>query len=135
VGIVNLTPCNAHGVLLFLFHQSLSPSTFSHQPVYISQLWKQKTVNNSSVRVKHFAVIIVKFQINNLRITYIKIINSVFTQEYWVSRLEVYKITCLCFSTYKLYEIYVFNSVQSNSRFLCTSVYCNVGTCCSSTDI
>ena len=42
--------------------------------------------------------------------------------------LEVYKNTCLCFSTQKLYAIYVFNSVQSNSkRFLCTSVHFNVG--------
>jgi len=55
---------------------------------------------------------------------------------YRVSGLEAYKNTCLCFSTQKLYAIYVFNSVQSNSkRFLCTSVHFNVGTCCSSTDI
>ena len=34
----------------------------------------------------------------------------------------------LIFSTQKLYAIYVFNSVQSNSkRFLCTSVHFNVG--------
>jgi len=43
---------------------------------------------------------------------------------YSVSGLEVYKNTHLCFSTQKLYAIYVFNSVQSNSkRFLCTSVH------------
>ena len=55
---------------------------------------------------------------------------------YCVSRLEVYKNRCLCFSTQKLYATYVFNSVQSNSkRFLCTSVHFNVGTCCSPTDI
>ena len=53
-----------------------------------------------------------------------------------VSGLEAYKNTCLCFSTQKLYAIYVFNSVQSNSkRFLCTSVPFIVGTSCSSTDI
>ena len=47
---------------------------------------------------------------------------------YRVSGLEVYKNTCLYFSTQKLYAIYVFNSVQSNSkRFLCTSVHFNVG--------
>jgi hypothetical protein len=35
-----------------------------------------------------------------------------------------------------LYEIYVFSSVQSNSKkFLCTSVHFSVGTCCRSTDI
>ena len=40
---------------------------------------------------------------------------------YCVSGLKIYKNTCLCFSTYKLYEIYVFNSVQNNSkRFLRT---------------
>ena len=45
-----------------------------------------------------------------------------------LSGLEVYKNTCLCFSTQKLYAIYVFNSVQSNSkRFLYTSVHFNVG--------
>ena len=55
---------------------------------------------------------------------------------YRVSGLEVYKNTCLCFSTQKLHAIYVSNSVQSNSkRILCTSVHFNVGTCCSSTDI
>ena len=55
---------------------------------------------------------------------------------YRVSGLQVYKNTCLCFNTQKLYAIYVFNNVQSNSkRFLCTSVHFNVGTCCSSTDI
>ena len=55
---------------------------------------------------------------------------------YRVSGLEVYKNTCFYFSTWKLYEIYFFNSVQSNSkRFLCTSVHFNVGTFCSSTDI
>jgi len=42
--------------------------------------------------------------------------------------LEVYKNACLYFSTQKLCAIYVFNSVQSNSkRFLCTSVHFNVG--------
>jgi len=47
---------------------------------------------------------------------------------YTVSGLEVYKNTCLCLSTQKLYAIYVFNSVQSNSkRFLCTSVHFNAG--------
>jgi len=57
-------------------------------------------------------------------------------QNDWVSELELYKNTCLCFSTQKLYAIYAFNSVQSNSkRFLCTYVHFNVGTCCSSTDI
>jgi hypothetical protein len=35
---------------------------------------------------------------------------------YRMSGLEVYKNTCLCFNTFKLYEIYVFNSVQSNSK-------------------
>jgi len=45
-----------------------------------------------------------------------------------VSGLEIYKNTYLCFSTQNLYAIYVFNSVQSNSkRFLCTSVHFNVG--------
>jgi len=45
-----------------------------------------------------------------------------------VSGLEVHKNTSLCFSTQKLYAIYVFNSVQSNSkRFLCTSVHFSVG--------
>jgi len=45
-----------------------------------------------------------------------------------MSGLEVYKNTCVYFSTQKLYEIYVFNSVQSNSKiFLCTSVHFNVG--------
>jgi hypothetical protein len=49
---------------------------------------------------------------------------------------ELYKNTCLCFSTWKLYKIYFFNSVQSNSkRYVCLSVHFNVGTCCSSTDI
>ena len=48
-------------------------------------------------------------------------------RQYWVSGLEVYKNTCLCFSTQKLYAIYVFNSVQSNLKtFLCTSVHFNV---------
>ena len=48
---------------------------------------------------------------------------------YRVSVLEVYKNTCLFFSTQKLYEIYVLNSVQSKSKiFLCTSVNFNVGT-------
>ena len=43
---------------------------------------------------------------------------------YRVFGLEVYKNTCFCFSTQKLYEIYFLNSVQSNSkRFLCTSVH------------
>ena len=47
---------------------------------------------------------------------------------YRVSGLEVYKNTCLCFSTQKLYAIYVLNTVQSISkRFLCTSVHFNVG--------
>jgi len=45
-------------------------------------------------------------------------------RQYWVSGLEVYKNTCLCFSTQKLYAIYVFDSVQSNSKICsCTSVY------------
>jgi len=45
-----------------------------------------------------------------------------------VSGLDVYKTTCLCFSTQKLYAIYVFNDVQSNSKiFLCMSVHFNVG--------
>ena len=45
-----------------------------------------------------------------------------------MSGLEVHKNTSLCFSTQKLYAIYVFNSVQSNSkRFLCTSVHFSVG--------
>ena len=45
-----------------------------------------------------------------------------------VSGLELYKNTCFCISTWKLYAICVFNSVQSNSeRFLCTSVHFNVG--------
>jgi len=62
--------------------------------------------------------------------------NLTWPQIYCVSGLDVYKNTCLCFSTLKLHEIYVFDSVQSNSkRFLCTSVHFNVGTCCSSTDI
>jgi len=43
-----------------------------------------------------------------------------------VSGLEVYKNSCLCFSTHKLYAVYVFSSVQSNSKiFLCTSVHFN----------
>jgi len=47
---------------------------------------------------------------------------------YRVSGLEVYKNTCLCFSTQKLNAIYVFSRVQSNSkRCLCTSVHINVG--------
>ena len=47
---------------------------------------------------------------------------------YRVSGIEAYKNTYLCFSTPKLYAIYVSNSVQSNSkRFLCTSVNFNVG--------
>ena len=47
---------------------------------------------------------------------------------YRVSGLELYKNTCLCFSTQKLYAIYVFNSVQSYSKkFLCTSIHFNVG--------
>ena len=47
---------------------------------------------------------------------------------YRVSGLEVYKNTCLCFSTQKLHAIYVFNIVQSNSKiFLCTSVHFIVG--------
>jgi len=45
-----------------------------------------------------------------------------------VSGLEVYKNTCLCISTQKLYAIYVFISVQSNSKtFLFTSVHFIVG--------
>ena len=45
-----------------------------------------------------------------------------------MSGLEVYKNPCLCFSTQKLYAIYIFNSVQSNSeRFLCMSVHFKVG--------
>ena len=45
-----------------------------------------------------------------------------------MSGLEVYKNTCLCFSTQNLHAIYVFNSVQSNSkRFLYTSVHFSVG--------
>jgi hypothetical protein len=49
---------------------------------------------------------------------------------YRVSGLEVYKNTCLCFSTWKLYDIYVFNGVQRNSKiFLCPSVHINMGTC------
>ena len=45
-----------------------------------------------------------------------------------MSGLELYKNICLCFSTQKLYAIYVFNSVQSNSkRFLCKSVHFNLG--------
>ena len=36
--------------------------------------------------------------------------------QYWVSGLEVYKNTCLCFSTQKHYAIYVFNSAQSNLK-------------------
>ena len=59
-----------------------------------------------------------------------------FAFKYRVSGLEVYKNTCFSFSILKLYEIYFFNSVQSNSkRFLCTSVHFNVGTFCSSTYI
>jgi len=47
---------------------------------------------------------------------------------YRVSELEVYKNTCLYFSTQKLYAIYVFKSVQCNpKRFLCTSVHFSVG--------
>ena len=49
---------------------------------------------------------------------------------YRVSGPEIYKNTsiCFCFSTQKLYAIYVFNSVQSNAkRFLCTSVHFNLG--------
>jgi hypothetical protein len=62
--------------------------------------------------------------------------NYYLAKMYRVFGLEVYKNICLCFSTQKIYEIYVFNSVQSNSkRFLCTSAHFNVGTCCSSTDI
>ena len=49
-------------------------------------------------------------------------------EKYRMSGLEVYKNTCLYFSTQKFYAIYIFNSVQSNSkRFLCTSVHFNVG--------
>ena len=61
---------------------------------------------------------------------------TVSSLKYRVSGLQVYKNTCFCFSTWKLYDIYFFNSVQSNSKiFLCTSVHFNVGTFCSSTDI
>jgi hypothetical protein len=47
---------------------------------------------------------------------------------YRLSGLEVYKYTCLCFSTYKLYDIYIyiyiymFSTVYrvTQKRFLCT---------------
>jgi len=45
-----------------------------------------------------------------------------------VSGLDIYKNTCLRFSTQKLYAIYVFYSVRSDSkRFLYTSVDYDVG--------
>ena len=66
-------------------------------------------------------------QIHKNLYIYMYIYIYIYIYIYRVSGLEVYKNTCLCFSTQKLYAIYVFNSVQSDSRrFLCTSVHFNV---------
>ena len=85
VGTVNSTPCNEHGILLSLFHQSLPLSTSGHESMCISKFWKQKTVNNFMSEGRTLCCYNCQIQMNNLRIPNIKII--VFTQEYFNNKL------------------------------------------------